>query len=235
MLDVERGGHGEAHRVRLQGGDRGEIVGFMGSGRRLRRLAGPALPVVVIVAFIGLCTAGCSYVLFTTHERTAIEQELVVRSIDRAIGSLNTNAITGHRAVFNLYGLTKDVDFAKALLSDHLRARGIQLVEAWESPEVRLDVFASVMGIDQTESLLGIPALQVPVVSVPIPEIALFKWNQNRSHTELRLFAFDQATGRLIEQAPDAEGRAKYDTFKILLIITFSSTDLDERPVPLRP
>ena len=207
----------------------------MWSGRRLWTLAGPARRLGLTVALIALCTTGCSYVLFTTHERTAVEQELVVRSVDRAIGSLNTTALTGHRAVFNLYGLTKDADFAKALLSDHLRARGIRLVEAWESPDVRLDVFASVMGIDQTESLIGIPALQAPVVGIPIPEIALFKWNQNRSHTELRLFAFDQATGRLIEQAPDAEGRAKYDTFKVLLVITFSSSDLDERPVPLRP
>jgi len=36
-------------------------------------------------------------------------------------------------------------------------------------------------------SLLGVPAFQAPVVNVPVPELALFKWTRNRGQTELRV------------------------------------------------
>ena len=39
-----------------------------------------------------------------------------------------------------------------------------------------LKVFASAYGTDHAESLIGIPAFQAPVVAIPVPEIALFKW-----------------------------------------------------------
>src|SRR5262245_39604811 len=164
---------GRTPRVRLQVDRRGEIVGCMRSGRRLRRLTGPAVRLGISALLVPLSASGCSYVTFTTGERSAVEQELVVRSIDRAITALDSRALEGRRASFDLYGLTKDQVFAKSLVSAHLRARGIRIVDSWESPDLRIEVFAAVLGIDQTESLIGIPALQVPVVSVPIPEIAL--------------------------------------------------------------
>jgi len=87
-------------------------------------------------------------------------------------------------------------------------------------------------GVDRGETLIGIPALQAPVVSIPIPEIALFKWTRHRGLAELQLYAYDPHTDQLVEGVPAALGRAKYDEFKVLLVIGFAVSDLDERAEP---
>jgi hypothetical protein len=208
----------------------------MGVRRRGHGSAGAGLVACRLVAVLtALLLPGCTYVTFTTQERMAVEQELLVRSIERAIARLDTRPFEGRRAVFALHAMTRDELFTRELVAAHLRARGIQIVDSWLPADLQLEVFATVLGIDQSESLLGIPSLQVPFVGVPTPEIALFKWNKNRSHTELRLFAFDRATGRIIEQSGDAVGRAKYDAFKVLILITFSVSNLHELPSSGRP
>jgi hypothetical protein len=45
---------------------------------------------------------------------------------------------------------------------------------------VTLRVFATALAVDTADSLVGVPAMQVPVLAFPIPEIALFKWERSR-------------------------------------------------------
>jgi hypothetical protein len=185
----------------------------------------------------GLAT-GCASVTVTRTEPTAIEQELVVRALERAVAQLDTRSFVGRRVAFALYGLTKDEAFAREFVAARLRARGIQVVDSGSKVDVRLTAFASIIGIDQGDTLIGIPALQVPVVSIPIPEIALFKWSRSRGHSELQLFAFDPETGRLLERVPDGVGRSKYDRYTVLLVFGFTDDDLNSRPrgePPVRP
>jgi hypothetical protein len=95
--------------------------------------------------------------------------------------------------------------------------------------DLTLQVFATALAVDTADTLLGVPSMQVPVLAVPIPEIALFKWERSRGHAELQLYTYDRA-GALITQLPDSLGEAKYDRFTILILISFAVSDLDERP-----
>jgi hypothetical protein len=175
-------------------------------------------------------TAGCSARTVTLTARSGVEQELLVRSLERAIAGLETAWLRGRRASLELTGLTADHAFAREFIATHLRARGVSVVDGTAPADVRLRAFATVLGVDHGESLLGIPALQVPIVSVPLPEIALFKWTRHRSLAEVQMFAFDADTGRLLERIPDAVGRAKFDRFTVLLVIGFTVDDLGDRP-----
>ena len=93
--------------------------------------------------------------------------------------------------------------------------------------DLRLKIFASVLGVDRGETLVGIPALLAPVANLPTPEIALFEWVRDRGHSEVQIFASDARSGRFLDVAPAGVGRAKYDEFTILLMISFTVDDLD--------
>jgi hypothetical protein len=109
----------------------------------------------------------------------------------------------------------------------------VEVVTDAARAELRLKVFATVLGVDKGETLLGVPALQVPVVSVPIPEVALFKWVRHRGAAEVQLYVYDPLTDRLLGDVAAALGRAKFDQFTVLLVIGFTVSDLDERAEPV--
>jgi hypothetical protein len=183
---------------------------------------------------LGLLTAACGAMTATRSGRSAVEQGLLVRSLERAVGALDTSKLVGQRVALELFGLTDDREFARQLLSTRLRARGVDLVDDPKAAQLRIRAFASILGVDQGDTLIGVPALQVPVVSLPVPEIALFKWMRSRGHTELQMFVFDPASDRFLERIPDGVGRSRYDRFTVLLVFGFTWSDLDEAPADRR-
>jgi hypothetical protein len=190
------------------------------------------MPVLVLL-LTALLISGCATPRqATVTQRSAVEQELIVRSLERAVAGLDVERLLGHRVALDLFALTGDQSFAREFVTVRLQRRGVEIVGDATKADVRLKVFATVLGVDRGETLIGIPALQAPVVSIPIPEIALFKWTRHRGMAELQLYAYDPHTDQLVEGVPAALGRAKYDEFKVLLIIGFAVSDLDERAEP---
>lgn len=190
------------------------------------------MPVLVLL-LTGLLITGCATPRqATVTQRSAVEQELIVRSLERAVAGLDVERLLGHRVALDLFALTGDQAFAREFVTVRLQRRGVEIVGDATKADLRLKVFASVLGVDRGETLIGIPALQAPVVSIPIPEIALFKWTRHRGMAELQLYAYDPHTDQLVEGVPAALGRAKYDEFKVMLVIGFAVSDLDERAEP---
>lgn len=127
-----------------------------------------------------------------------------------------------------MFGLTSDHVFARDFFRARLEERGLRVTNGSDA-EVTLQVFATSLAVDTGDTLFGIPSMQVPVLAVPIPEIALFKWERSRGRAEVQLYTYDTA-GRLISRLPDALGEATYDRFTLLIFISFSVTDLDTAP-----
>lgn len=177
--------------------------------------------------------AGCGGRQVTVTDRSAVEQELLVRSLERAVAQLDVSALTGRRVAMDLLALSRDQGFARDFVAARLQRRGVEVVTDAARAELRLKVFATVLGVDKGETLLGVPALQVPVVSVPIPEVALFKWVRHRGAAEVQLYVYDPLTDRLLGDVAAALGRAKFDQFTVLLVIGFTVSDLDERAEPV--
>lgn len=160
--------------------------------------------------------------------RSSLEQRLLVRSLERAVSQLDTKEFTGRRVVLDLFALTDDRGFAKEFVTAWLEEEGVEVVLEQEKANLRLKVFAYVLGVDQSQTLFGIPAFPIPVLGVPFPEIALYKSVRNRGHVEVTIYAFDSRTGRFVDKVPVSVGRARYDEYTILIVVSFSSTDLDE-------
>ena len=188
---------------------------------------------ILVLLLTVLLVAGCAAPRqATVTHRSAVEQELIVRSLERAIARLDVERLLGRRLALDLFALTGDQSFAREFVTVRLQRRGLEVIGDATKADVRLKVFATVLGVDRGETLIGIPALQAPIVSIPIPEIALFKWTRHRGTAEIQVYAYDPRTDQLVEGVPAAVGRAKYDEFRVLLVIGFVVSDLDERVEP---
>jgi len=184
----------------------------------------------VVAAAVAVLAAGCTTTRVTQTQRSGIEQELLVRSVERAAARLDLSHVAGRRVALDLYALTGDQAFAKEFIAAQLTARGIEVVPDPGKSDLRLKIFATVLGVDHSETLVGTPATAVPLVGIPIPEIALFKWARNRGHSEVKIFAYDPHTDKFIAALPASAGRAKFDEYTILLAISFTRDDLEEEP-----
>jgi hypothetical protein len=114
-------------------------------------------------------------------------------------------------------------EFAAEFVKKRLRERGILL--STKAPEEKLQVFATVLGTDRGETLLGIPATVVPIFGVGTPEIAIFKWVRNRGLVELELDTLGPTSGELIDRHGPVVGSAKRDDYTVLVLFSFTLTD----------
>lgn len=177
-----------------------------------------------------LLVSGCAVANgVTVTPRSIVEQQLLVRSLERALTKLDTQRFSGKLIALDLYALTGDGEFAREFVTAGLEEKGVRVTADPEKADLRLKVFASVLGVDHGESLIGTPSFAAPLVGLPIPEIALFKMIKHRGQAEVQIYAFDGQTGEFADKSAVGIGNAKYDEFTILIMIQFTLSDLDER------
>jgi hypothetical protein len=198
-----------------------------------RRRGHPLTGVTRAVAGLAMggVLAGCAVsTQVTLTKRSGLEQQLLVRALERAVAQLDPPRFAGRRVALELFALTRDQAFAEAFVTARLERHGARVVPEGHEAELRLKVFASVWGVDHAETLVGLPAFETPLVGVGVPEIALFKSTRNRGYSEVQAYAFDGRTGAFIaEQSPVGIGLAKYNRYTVLILIRFTLTDIEQR------
>jgi hypothetical protein len=185
------------------------------------------------IPLAALLLAGCatSTEIYPTSP-SATSQLLVFRALERAVAALDVDRLRGRRVALEVISQLFDHRFAAAYLETWLRTHAVAV--GGENPDLRLQVYLLTLGTDRGQTFVGIPAFQVPVLSVPIPEIALFKWVRSRGRADVRIYAFDPASAAFVEALPEATGRSKFDDYTILIVVAFSVTDVDD-PLPGTP
>jgi hypothetical protein len=180
-----------------------------------------------IAALLGLALAGCSMASSTAATAPAgVTQQLLIRSLERALAEIDRSKIGSHPVALEVAVQAGNEAFVKDFVTTWLKAHGVRM--AGDSPEMKLKMFVSVFGTDHDQTLIGVPAFQAPVVNVPVPELALFKWVRNRGQTELRLWAFDAKGDTIVDAPGPGVGRSKYDDFTVLLFFGFSLSDVNK-------
>jgi hypothetical protein len=189
-------------------------------------------PAVLIAALSLFLLAGCGALAdaLKPTEVPGVTQQLMIRSLERALGQLDLSRLLGSGVavdVYSMVGNQTNQTFVKEFCTAWLQAHGVRTVPS--SPDLKVRLFASVLGTDENSTLIGIPTFQAPVVNLPIPEIALFKWQRNRGQAEVRIYEFDAKTDAVVGSQPPGVGRAKYDNFTLLLFIHFTVADTEKR------
>ena len=171
---------------------------------------------------------GCSVSTQVTHTpRSSIEQRLLVRSLDRSLNQLDTQPLQGKTVAVEFFGLTPDKDFAKEFSIAWLQGRKINVIADAQEAEVRLKIFAPVLGVDQGHSFFGVPAVTVPVLGFTVPEVALFKSITHHGYAAIEMYTIDNPSGDFLARSPRAVGEAAYNQYTILILVNFNRDDLD--------
>ena len=215
-----------------QGRSPAEFLMFSKKNHSQVQLGTPYTHLILILLFMGLFPmGGCSQsigVKFTS--RSSLEQELLVRSLERALFRLDVTQFVGKSVSLELHALTGDQAFAKEFLTAWLEKNAIQVAKGQKPADIRLKVFANILGVDRYQTLLGIGASQIPIVGFPFPEIALYKHAKNRGRSEIQIYAFDPKTGAFLDEIPAGKGNAKYDNYTLLVFISWTVSDLNKKP-----
>lgn len=157
---------------------------------------------------------------------SGVTQRLLIRSLERALAGLDIEKLKSQSVAVEVFLQAGPETFVREFIVTWLRAHGVRT--ASESPELRIKAFASVFGTDSDQTLFGMPAFQAPFMSIPVPEIAIFKWQKSRGQAELRLYEFDGTTDLITHAPPPSTGRAKLDKFTVLVLFGFTVTDIDQ-------
>ncbi len=191
----------------------------MGTWGRLLWLNVLAMPVCLMA-----CTSPATV---SPSAPTAVAQGLTLRALERAVKQLDVTALTERRVSVDVKVQAGPEPFAKTFIETRLRERGVTI--AADKPDLNLTVLVGILGTNQGETFIGIPSFVVPLIGLPTPEIALFKWQRNRGLVEVQIYAFDAATTAFARKTALGIGHSKFDNFTLLLFLSFTLDDLEER------
>jgi hypothetical protein len=190
----------------------------------------PKLLCRISALFLLIFLFGCAAsTQITNTPRSTVEQELLVRALDRAITKLDTGRLAGKSVAVEFYGLTKDRDFAREFSIARLQAQGIRIAADFRMADLRLKIFAPVLGVDRGQAFVGVPTVTVPVLGFTVPEVALFKSVTYHGRAEVQMYTLDGESGEFIAKSSPADGEAAYDQYTILILTNFKHTDLYEQ------
>jgi hypothetical protein len=176
-----------------------------------------------------LLLSGCAVsTQITNTSRSSIEQKLLVRALERALGGLDAQRFKGKTVAVEFYGLTPDKDFAREFFVAWLQSRKVRIAESPTPAQLRLKVFASVLAVDRGQSFVGAPSFTVPLVGFVVPEIPLFRDVKYMGHAEIKISTTDAKSGEFVSESAPAVGRSNHADYTVLIIVHFTHTDLEE-------
>lgn len=180
-----------------------------------------------------ILAVSCATGRTTTTERTALEQALLSQAAEATISQLEFGALAG-RAYFLKQDFFEAPDGKYLLSLLHARLLSAGVPAASQEPEADVLIYPSVAyaGIDDNESLIGIPSFPIVVPwfgGFQLPEIALYRRLVQRGRVRVQVLAADAAGGGLAIEPMSASAQRSYDRWTLLFLLNFRLTDL-ERP-----
>lgn len=159
----------------------------------------------LVVSLCVVCgfAIGCGTTRTTNTQRTATEQLLISDAIDRAVQSIDFSKLSGQSVFFDDRHLYEAVDdgYLISSLRQHLLASGCILKDNREQAAFVVEPRAGAVGTDNDELLFGIPATNVPQLTLlsglpsAIPEVPIIKRRHQRGVAKIAVFAYRRDTG----------------------------------------
>ncbi len=175
-------------------------------GLPLRSL--PLRALLLIACGFALAT-GCGTTRTSNTQRTATEQLLISDAIDRAVQSINFHKLAGQSVYFDERHLYEVVDdgYLISSLRQHLLASGCILKDDRAQATYIVEPRAGAIGTDNDELLFGIPATNLPQVTLlsglppAVPELPIIKRRHQRGVAKIAVFAYRRETGEPVWQS----------------------------------
>jgi hypothetical protein len=182
-------------------------------------------PLYLLLFSLGACAPTGQ---LTNTPRSSMEQQLLVRALERAMAGIDTEKLTAKTVTVEFYGLTPDKDFAKEYFTAWLESQRVRIASDPKLAHLRLKVFASVLAVDQGRLFLGAPSFTVPILAFSLPEIPLYKNVEYSGHAEIKISITDAQTGEFVDAIRPTVGKSRHDDYTILIVVHFTRSDLEK-------
>lgn len=194
------------------------------------------LPTGSPIAVAGLLCAfltACATATETHPTRTATEQLLVSRAVERAAAQFSL-ALPGDARVFldTTAFRGEGADYAASAVREALLAQGNPITTSRADADVVVEVRLGALSIDKTQRVVGIPRLTLPVTAslstVTVPELSAYARRDRTGVAEFSAFAYEAKTGRPIPLGARFSGTAKIRSHTMFMVFSWGA--LEVRP-----
>jgi hypothetical protein len=190
--------------------------------------------VMRLVPFVclALVYAGCTTVRESTPARTATEQLLLSAATENALDDVRFPWAEGKKTfVEDKYFESYDKGNAVGAIRERLSASGAFLVRTQQQADLVIEIRSPVLSMDNSDTLLGVPALSLPIVftGIPLqtPELAIYKAKKANTLAKFALFAYEWPSGQYVRSVNPMLGRSYLRLYKVV-IISWQKTDVPE-------
>jgi hypothetical protein len=184
----------------------------------------------VAAALLVAVLSGCTTVRDTLPPRSATEQLLISNAADRAAAQLTVGLRPGTKVFLDSSGFEGyDSKYAIGAITEQVLLRGGRLLPDRKSAEVVVAIRAGALSVDQNDTLVGIPSMNVPVPlagTLTTPEFALFAKHQYRGVAKFAATAYDADTGKIIAASGPSFGFSHRTHWVVLFLIAWNTDDL---------
>ncbi|WP_337997712.1 DUF6655 family protein [Oleispirillum naphthae] len=183
------------------------------------------------VALACLALAACTTERQTTTSRTATEQLLISAAADRAAVEV-VRAVPPGKKTFVDAGNFEATDgkYAIGAIRAAVLARGALLAAERKDAEVVVEIRAGALGIDNSDTIVGLPEYKVPVPlagsDITTPKIALFEKARQLGVAKFAAAIYDAKTGAALFTGPPRFGFARKNDYTAALVISWQRDDI---------
>jgi hypothetical protein len=194
---------------------------------------------LIVVLGIMVTISACSTERESDPSRTATEQLLISEAADRSADQLNLNIPPGSKVFVdasNIDGV--DSKYAIATMRERILKLGGDLVADRGSADAVVEIRSGALSIDENTSLVGIPALPIPIPlagNITIPEIALFKKAEREGVAKFGGIAYEAKNGKLIGISEPQFGYAHEGQHVFLMFFSWETRDFSADKKQLVP
>ncbi len=186
----------------------------------------------------GILWGGCHATKVTEPQRSVTEQFLLSAAAERAVAQVDLSVLKGRKVfVQEKYFKSYDEGFAIGVIRERISKAGALMMTQETAADVIVEIRSGGLGLDSRESLLGIPALNMPIPltgPVSTPEIALYKSALADSAGKFALFAYERVSGEHVHSTGTMAGTAYFHHYRFLGLLNWRSTDVPELDPKIR-
>ena len=183
--------------------------------------------------------------------RTAVEQVLLTQAVEQALVNLKVQLPEGVNVDVDATGLesgrsqlrmtnadrgaidrpSRDILYVRDIVAAEFGRRGYRVsARDTESPYL-VRVMAESFGTMQGSIFVGMPPVQSVLIPFSLPELTLYKRQNQSGYARLHLDLYDNRTGEFLGSTPKLVGRAFYNQYTVLIFATWNRTDVTAPPV----
>lgn len=206
----------------------------------------------VLLSILNASLMGCALEQeMSRTPRTAVEQVVLTQAVEQALVNLKIQLPEAVNVDVDATGLesdrsrlrmtnadlgaidrpSRDILYIRDLVAAELGRRGYRVsARDTESPYL-VRVMAESFGTIQGTIFIGMPPVQSVLIPFSLPELTLYKQQNQSGYARMHLDVYDNRTGEFLGSSPKLVGRAYYNQYTVLILITWNRTDVTAPPV----